>query len=435
MAKIDIFTDSLLTLKGIFNYHSILKKSCYWDVKTMQTYQFDKLYTLLNSAYMGIPYYKNLFDSIGFNPKTDFKTLEDLKKIPILSKEEARFLGGKRLIDERYEKDSLVFRTSGSSGSPFQVSIYKQQWAIEQGVIWRHWAWNGYKFRDKMAIVRSFVPPNDQHLTRKEVLRNFMFFSPFHLNDQQMAIYLDTMIAEKVTILRGYPSSLATLAEFVLRTKHAVPPNIKTALVASEFLSDQDRYIIETAFKTKVSNHYGLAEQIVMMGDCEKHEGLHNYEEYGYLELLDTDQPNIKRIIGTNLHNITMPLIRYDTGDLAEISEQPCSCGRTLPTIKNIIGRSDASIQTPEGYTIPTVNFYTLFETYTDLFRWQIVQHSINKIEVILKPKGDFPPERIAELRTGLYARLPASVAVEININAPFIQKGEGKTNTFVKLF
>ncbi len=400
----------------------------------MAEYQFNKLHILLCSAYEGIPYYKTLFDSVNFNPMTDFKTLDDMQKIPILPKEQARALGKTQLTNPDFLENAMTFRTSGSSGNPFEVFVHPNHWIIEQGVVWRHWAWGGYKFRDKMAIVRSFVPKNNAQLYKKEYSRNFIYFSPFHLNDENMEAYLKKMITEKVVILRGYPSSLVTLAQFVLRTKHPIP-NIKLALVASELLSDADRDTIESAFKTKVSNHYGLAEQIVMMGDCEKHEGLHNYDEYGYLELLDTDQPNIKRIIGTNLNNLTMPLIRYDTGDLAEIASQPCSCGRTLPTIKNIIGRSDAAILTEEGYTIPTVNFYTLFETFTDLYRWQIVQHSLTQIEVIILPKPDFSADRINDLRTALSARLPASIQIEIVSDKPFIQKHEGKINTFVKLF
>jgi phenylacetate-CoA ligase len=192
------------------------------------------------------------------------------------------------------------------------------------------------------------------------------------------------MISNKISVLRGYPSSILTIAEFVLKSNHPIP-NIKLILTASEVLTDIDRNKIERAFNARISNHYGLAEQIVMMGDCEKHEGLHNYEEYGYLELLDTEIKDVKRIIGTNLHNLTTPLIRYDTGDLAVISEHNCSCHKVLPTIKNIIGRNDAQILTIEGYKIPTVNFYTMFEHFSEIQRWQIVQHSLTELEFIIR--------------------------------------------------
>ena len=71
--------------------------------------------------------------------------------------------------------------------------------------------------------------------------------------------------------------------------------SVKQVLVASEVLTENDRILIEEVLNCKISNHYGLAEQIVMFGDCEKHTHLHNYFESGYLELLDTDIPNVKK--------------------------------------------------------------------------------------------------------------------------------------------
>jgi phenylacetate-CoA ligase len=326
----------------------------------------------------------------------------------------------------------MLFKTSGSTGVPFEILIHPDQWILEQGVVWRHWKWGGYNFRDPLAMVRSFVPPNEQTLWWSNKVSNFTYFSPFHLNEGNMAEYLKVMIAKNIVILRGYPSSIATLADYVLRSGHPIP-KIKLVLTASEVLSDNDRILIENAFGAKVFNHYGLAEQIVMMGDCEKHEGLHNYDEYGYLELLDTDEPHIKRIIGTNLNNLTMPLIRYDTGDLAVVGQNVCSCGRTLPIIKNVIGRKDVGIKTIEGYEIPTVNFYTMFENFQELERWQIVQCSLTVIDFKLQVNR-ISTERLLQLKEEIKRRLGDSMEVNIQLNVDFIKKNEGKIVPFISL-
>ena len=409
----------------------MLKKSCYWPSEKMELYQFEKLKSLLIESYNGIPYYQGVFDSLGFNPYRDFKVLEDLKKLPILSKEFVK--ENKDLFtNENHSKNSILFKTSGSTGVPFEILVHPNQWILEQGVVWRHWKWGGYNFRDPLAMVRSFVPPNEQTLWRTSKLSNFTYFSPFHLNDVNMAKYLDHMISRNIVILRGYPSSIATLADFVIRSGHPIP-KIKLVLTASEVLTDKDRTLIESAFAAKVSNHYGLSEQIVMMGDCEKHEGLHNYDEYGYLELLDTEDPKVKRIIGTNLNNVTTPLIRYDTGDLAVLAEKPCSCGRTLPTIKNIIGRKDAVIKTIEGYEIPTTNFYTMLEHFQEIDRWQIVQKSLTDIELVFSSKN-ITDERTNYLEHEIRKRLNAKMSVTLFKNGNFIQKNEGKFNPFISL-
>lgn len=431
MAKLSFLKDSYFTIQGIISYSKMLKKSCYWTADKIERYQLEKLKYLLLESYIGIPYYRELFDNLAFNPKTDFESLSDLGKLPILTKE---FVKKNKdiFVNKKHAKNAILFKTSGSTGVPYEILVHPNQWILEQAVVWRHWKWGGYNFRDPLAVVRSFVPPDEQTLWRTSTLSNFTYFSPFHLNDVNMAKYLDHMIARNILILRGYPSSIATLADFVIRSGHPIP-KIKLVLTASEVLTDKDRTLIESAFAAKVSNHYGLAEQVVMMGDCEKHEGLHNYDEYGYLELIDTEDPKVKRIIGTNLNNLTTPLIRYDTGDLAVIADKPCSCGRTLPTVKNIIGRKDAVIRTEEGYEIPTVNFYTMFEDFQELERWQIVQQSLTEID--FRVQGEqLSAERLIVLEKEIKRRLNDSMRVNIQVNVEFVKKGEGKTNSFISL-
>lgn len=429
MTKIPVWRDLLLTMQGVVKSYFFLHRSERWSKSKMERYQFKKLKKLLVTSAEGVPYYKRLFAEIGFDPKTDFNSLKDIEKVPVLTKEIAR-ANRTDLINPKYAKGYITMRTSGSSGMPFEEMVSFDAWVIEQAVVWRHWSWGGYRFRDQLAMVRSYVPPENGPLYKTDKVRNFTYYSPFHLNDTHIASYLEAMIEKKTTILRGYPSSMAALADYVLRTGCEIPP-IKLILTASEVLTDNERKLIETAFRSKIFNHYGLAEVCVMMGDCEKHEGLHNYDEYGYLELHKTSEPNVSRIIGTNLHNLTMPLIRYDTGDLAEATTKPCSCGRVFGTVKNVIGRKDNCIRTPEGYEIPTVNFYTMFEIYQDIHQWQIVQHALSEIEFIIHA-DTFLQDQREQLQKDIAKRLPVSVSVKISFNDPFVKVFEGKQNRFI---
>ena len=367
MTAINVIKDASLTLRGIIQYFTFFKRSCTWEQKKIKQYQYLKLKRLLISA-QEVPYYRKSFADINFDPLRDFSSLEDLSKIPILTKDLAK--KNKHLLaNPKYSKRSITLRTSGSTGQPFEVNVFHKAWIVEQAVVWRHWIWSGYKFRDKMAIVRSYVPKNENELVKKDRLRNWIYFSPFHLNDDHMSMYLNRMIQEKVKIIRGYPSSVYLLANFVLRTQHKIP-NLKFILTASEELNEHDRVIIEKAFKVKVTNHYGLAEVCVMMGDCSVHNGLHNYDDYGYLELHETNSENERKIIGTNLHNLAFPLIRYDTGDVAVLRDKDYNkCPHNFNTIANVRGRADQYILTNEGYKVPTVNFYTLFESFQEIIK------------------------------------------------------------------
>lgn len=430
MTYLNLVDDLFLTFRGIIKSNFFLRKSCFWTKEKLQEYQYKKLKTLLIESYKNVPYYQELFRELDFNPEFDFRSLDDLNSIPILTKSKAREVRDK-LDNPYYAKGAFKMRTSGSTGEPFQVNVSRNAWVMEQAVIWRHWSWSGYRLRDKMAIIRSYVPGEGASLIKKDPIRNFIYFSPFHLNDENISYYLQEMIKMKIKVVRGYPSSVLALANFVNKTGHQIP-KLKQVLVASELLTDQDRSSIERAFDVKVTNHYGLAEVCVMMGDCNAHNGLHNYDEYGYVELLDTDEKDIKQIIGTNLHNLATPLIRYDTGDLAKMdSNAGSSCKHNLNTVSNIIGRRDQYIFTSEGYKIPTVNFYTMFEEFQDIEKWQIIQKSLDELEVIVK-SDIISPDRMKELRQKFYLRIPRTMALEIKLNQNFIQKNEGKINAFI---
>jgi phenylacetate-CoA ligase len=426
--KID---EQLLTLKGILLFFFKFRYHPHWKTTRLNRYKFKKLKKLLIESGKNVPYYKSLFKQIKFDPKRDFNSLEDIKKIPTLKKEIVKS-SPESFYNERFKKGKYIeLKTSGSTGMPLEVRVSKNAWIVEQAVVWRHWRWANYNFRDVMAIVRSYVG-KDGVLYKDDNLRNFQYYSPFHINDENGKKYIERMIKKKTLFLRGYPSSIKSLA-LIVQKFNLETPKLKAVLVASERLSESDRKIIEDNFKTRVYNHYGLADICVMMGDCEKHEGLHNYEDYGHLELLEQDgyADNIRKIIGTHLHNTAMPLIRYETGDLGEINEIECSCRRNFPTLKNILGRNDSVIRTTEGFEIPTVNFYTMFEYFLEIKKWQIIQENITDITVNVLT-DNISDELENKIFQGMGKRLPDSIKIKVNWNSDLEKKGEGKIPVFI---
>jgi phenylacetate-CoA ligase len=428
MTPFSLAKDLFLTAKGFLTFKLFLSKSQFWSRDKIHNYQFRKLKRLLIEAYEGTEYYKGVFDKISFNPYVDFNKLEDIKKLPILSKAEA-ISNREKLINKKFAKRALALRTSGSTGNPFEILVSPDAWVMEQAVVWRHWSWGGYRFRDPLAMIRSFAPESGKSLIKHDPIKNFTYYSPFHLSDENIQIYLDDFLTRKVTVLRGYPSSISTIAEYVIRKRLDIN-GIKMILTASEVLTEDEKNLIKKAFKANVYNHYGLAEVCIMMGSCKEDNGLHNYDEYGYCEIIESENGK-KRLIGTNLHNLAMPLIRYDTGDLVEVDWETCSCSRSLPTVKNIIGRKDNNILTKEGFKIPTVNFYTMFEKYAEIHSWQIVQYTISDIKFIIK-SDQINQNRIVELKSDILLRIPHSLRFEILLNQPFVKFGEGKKNAFV---
>ena len=416
---------------GIILYYFRYKNTQYWSVDRIEDYQFERLKKQIFSSTKTI-YYKNLFKKIGFNPRRDFNEIKDFSKIPITNKASVKN-NTDFFINPKFKKKSLLFYTSGSTGEPMKAYIYHIHWLIEQAVIYRHWIWGGYKFRDSTAMLRSYSPKEGQPLYKFSMPLNTTYFSPFHLTDKHMFKYHSLMINLNVKVLRGYPSSIKIFSLFMKKNNLKLP-SVNQILVASEVLSESDRNLIESVFGCKISNHYGLAEQIIMFGDCELHTHLHNYFEYGYVELLDTDEPNIKKIIGTNLHNKAMPILRYDTGDLALIDNSKCKCGRNGTVIKNIIGRNDQSIKTPNGYEIPSVNFYTMFEHYLEINQWQITYDNTN-INFNYSSNDILNDLVLDELRTKIESRINNSgFNYQIQRVTKFYKKSAGKIPAIIKI-
>ena len=416
---------------GIFLYFFRYRKTQFWSKHKIDNYQFKRLRKQLIQA-SKTQYYSKLFSELNFNPRTDFKSLNDLDKIPVTEKNKVKE-NTHLFINNKYQKKSLPFYTSGSTGNPMKALIHPLHWVIEQAVIFRHWVWGGYNFRNATAMLRSYSPKVGEPLTKYSRVLNTTYFSPFHLTDESMLMYYNLMIDLKIKVLRGYPSSVKIFALFLKKNNLKIN-SIKQILVASEVLSFNDRNIIESVFDCKISNHYGLAEQIVMFGDCEKHTHLHNYFEYGYVELLDTEKFNIKKIIGTNLHNKTMPIIRYDTGDLAIVDDSKCKCSRNGITIKNIIGRNDQLIKTPNGFDIPSVNFYTMFEHYLEIDQWQITYDEKNINFNYSSDKG-LNNSKLKELNLKIENRINNSgFKYTLNKVSSFYQKSEGKTPVIIKI-
>lgn len=379
----------MYSLLGIVLYYIRYSKSFLWKEENISQYQALRLKQLLKKA--GFALESKIFKLHGSEFLSQYSDM-----IPILDKQLVKRNPESYLV-RRVGTFDLEFHTSGSTGKPMKAYVSWRHWIVEQAVIYRHWKWHGYRFRDACAMLRSYSPKEGESLIKYSWALNTYYYSPFHMDDKHMEEYYRHMLTKKVKYLRGYPSSIKIFAEFCHNKGYTIP-GLKFILTASEVLSEDDRSFIENVFSVQIGNHYGLAEQIVMFGNCSESSIMHNYNEYGYCELIPTDEQNIYRIIGTNLHNDLMPLLRYDTGDLAYVRPGiTCSCGREGIQVEAIIGRNDVLIKDSNGSALPTVNFYTMMQYYTTVKEWQfIIKSNDNLILAYTGPRlGDLDSKNL----------------------------------------
>ena len=126
---------------------------------------------------------------------------------------------------------------------------------------------------------------------------------------------------------------------------------------------------------------------MLIASECEKHDGLHINAENLIVEIVKEDGTYAKegetgRIIVTDLHNYGMPFIRYEIGDIAVFTGRKCSCGRGLPVIEDVVGRSLDMIKTPEGKIVPGEFFPHLMKEFKEIIKFQVVQKTLEDLQI-----------------------------------------------------
>jgi phenylacetate-CoA ligase len=206
---------------------------------------------------------------------------------------------------------------------------------------------------------------------------------------------------------------------------------------ASETLSDFERANIERTFGQKLYDWYGMTEPAVVITERADHDGLEVDWEYGYPEFTEAPElaPDERRLIATSLHNPVMPFIRYETEDIARVGDGSDAAG-LYPRIRAMMGRKDECLVTPDGARLPSLNFYSLLQTYTDILRFQFVQtdlaHVVMKISV--RPGASRVEAMVFALREEVGKRLGPDMVLEIEVTDQFLTSPDGKTPTFKRV-
>jgi histidinol-phosphate aminotransferase len=417
---------------GYWIYLSSLRKSQFFPEEYWNEFQMNKLRKTLLSA-SEVPYYKELFKDIHFDPKHDFNSPGDLEKIPVLTKDIFR-KNYKQFVNPKYRGISVEYSTSGSTGEPMKMLLTPYMVAIDKAMIFRHHSWSTGKFRPLIFALRSYVRKDENSkYFRFSPIENAYYFSAYDLNRLNAGYYIENLIKINPDIIRGYPSSISFLCDYLDPSSVSKLTNLKGIYTASETLTDFERQKIESLFGKKLFNWYGMTEPAIIIKECEKHDEMHVCYEYGYPEFLDTDTPEIKRLVTTSFYNNVMPFVRYDTGDLVELGEHPISCDRSLPVVKTVLGRKDEYLVGSNGARQPSINFYTLFREFQKVKAFQLVQFSTLEVLANIRTTSKLTPEELRTITNGLKLRLGDTIPVYIKETETFFTNSDGKTLIILK--
>ena len=394
-------------------YLGELRRTQWLSEEQLRALQLERLNTLVRHAYDTVPLYRSR--STRYH---QFTELEQLQELPVLTKDELRAprsivtsaLWGSRRLQEVH--------TGGTTGKP--LTIYCDRPALQRNYAFfarlREWAGVPRGARVATFAGRTIVSPGQTRppYWRFNAAANTLLFSSYHIAPDTLPYYVDRLLAFDPDLIDSYPSSLAPIARYVLN-QGISDLRPRAIITSSETLDSDARRIVETALGCRVFDHYGAAEMAALVTQCEAGT-YHVNPEFGIVEVLRDGRParpgEVGEIVATGFVNPVMPLIRYATGDLAELGAGRCACGRAFPSLARLEGRTDDVLVTPEGRWIGRLD--PIFKGVSSLHETQIVQDRTDHVRVDVVPVAAFTDGERDALVHALRQRLGPSMQIDV---------------------
>ncbi|HEY8775339.1 MAG TPA: hypothetical protein VIM33_02540 [Gaiellaceae bacterium] len=299
-------------------------------------------------AYGTVPFYRRVWDERGFDPG-GFRGLADLDRIPRIDRANLRAASTDQLLSVGAEVTDR-FDTSRSSGTALSVPRGPAEQRLWRATGLRMWLEHGYRWADLTVRLDSQAGPSHP-LQRLGFSRTVWLLEEVPLQDR-VARLLET----RPDVVVGTPTELRRVCEALDARGAALRPKI--VFSQGEVLPAGTRTQVERVLGVSPAQLYGLTEVGYVAWQCECRGPLHVNAEAYVVEVLRDRRPalagELGRVVITDLRGRTMPLLRYDTGDLALAAEAPCECGRPLPLLGRMEGRADGALVRSDGEIVTT---------------------------------------------------------------------------------
>ncbi len=376
---------------GRYNYYrKNYKLNATLTLEELQKLQEKKYKAFINYAVDNSPYFKNSLNSIiGFNE------LKNISKLPLLSKEQIR-----KNINQIYtvsKNDAVVSKTGGTTGKSLEVFFSKED-SQERFAILDNFRSNfGYELGKKTAWFsgKDILTPRDLKKNRfwkKDYVYNVKYYSTFHIKEDYLKYYINDLISFSPEFLVGFPSNILEIAKYGVRNNMHFPKGIiKAIFPTAESITKVNKDIIESYFHCGVYDQYASSEGAPFIIEC-RNKNLHLELQSGVFEVLDENNKPVKsgKLVVTSFTTHGTPLIRYDIGDSIELSDEFCDCGNNNPLVKQILGRVDDYVYSPERGKINLGNVSNTLKGVQGITKFQAIQNELNHITVKIIIDNEF---------------------------------------------
>lgn len=368
-------TGQKLRNPSIRKWFLFLKQSEVWSLAELEAYQLKQLKELLHFAYEYSPFYKNHFKKHDFLV-SDLKTLEDVRKIPVISKRD--LLDHTQEIQAKYPfKKQLKATTSGSTGESLVFNREENADSFNRATIFRGYSWYHVKPWEKNGYFWGFNFSFKEKIKTK--ILDFLQhrFRIFGYEEKAFEQFVKKL--KKASYVHGYSSMLFQTAKLINERGLEKPKNLKMIKGTSEKIFDTYQEEVKKAFGLKIISEYGATESGIIAFECPSG-NMHINMEGVLVEEVNNE------ILVTNLQMKSFPIIRYQLGDYIQLAPKTevCSCGKNHRILKEVTGRVGNNVYGKQEI-YPSLYFYYIFKNLVKnnglKLNYQVIQQKKGTLE------------------------------------------------------
>ncbi|MGB0714984.1 MAG: phenylacetate--CoA ligase family protein [Phycisphaerae bacterium] len=374
-----------------FSCLSELERSQWSSPQDVRAAQRNKLRALLLHAYENVAFYRDRLKQIGANPWID-DPRAILERMPFLQRDDIR-LNRQSLVWQNCPGGLHPYNTGGSTGEPIMFFFDRRRQAYDQAARIRSHRWFGVDLGDREVFLWGSPIETGGHRGFKkwrDWLLNQFILDAFRMSPDRIRRYWELLGRLRPSCLFGYPSSLALLAESRPATFGSWQP--RAIFVTGEVCYPHHRKLLEEVFDAPVADGYGSREAGFIAHQCPEG-GMHITAENVIVEIMGPKGPSEPgtsgEIVITHLDAYAMPFIRYRTGDHGRLREGRCACGRGLPLMEVIEGRSTDFLQLPDGTIKHALSVIYPIRSTKGVRRFRVIQQADGSVDVNYEASGE----------------------------------------------
>ncbi len=404
-----------------------LERSQWQSTEQIIAQRDQRLTHFIEQAVNQVPYYRQLFQSLNLTPAS-ITSANDLHKLPFLDKDIIRQHFDD--ITSNEAQNVKPFTTGGSSGTPLTFLLSNERVSHDVAEKLRATRWWDVDIGDK-EIVAWGSPIELGAQDKVRLIRDYLFRSllipAFDMNDEKILGFINKIKQEKPKMLFGYPSVYTLIANTA--KKHGIDLTtlgIKVVFVTSERLYPYQREAIEQAFSAPVANGYGGRDAGFIAHECPKG-NMHISAEDIVVEIIDAQGKVLPdgesgEIVVTHMATSDFPFIRYRTGDIGTIATSSCACGRGLPVLKDIEGRTTDFVIAEDGTVMHGLALIYILREIPEVEAFKIVQESLSLTQIFI-----VAPQLSSELESHIVQRFKQRLGENVIIDVQQVERIEAE--------